>query len=147
MASRDQTKNRPNPALVGLAAWAVPGLGHWLLGERTRAVILLVTIMATYWVGVLIGGVRYTADPHVVTLWFVAELGVGPQVLALYLATATQPVPAVPWPDFDIAIIYAGIAGLLNMLAILDAIGRAASPEPVTTAAQPAESAPDRRQT
>jgi hypothetical protein len=134
MARREQTgqSDGMNPALVGMAAWAVPGLGHWLLGQRLRAVILFVTIMATYWIGTYVGGARYTVDPQQGnTLWFIAQLGVGPQVVALWLATATKGLPsAVPWPDADIAIIYAGIAGLLNMLTILDAVGRAAGDEP-----------------
>jgi hypothetical protein len=116
----------PNPAIVGLAAWAVPGLGHWLLGLRSRAIVLFITIMLTYWTGLTVGGIRYTIDPTGNTLWFLAQAGAGPQVMALYAATAHKEVPAVPWPDSDVAVIYAGVAGLLNMLVILDAIGRAA---------------------
>jgi hypothetical protein len=136
-----------NPAVIGLAAWAVPGLGHWLLGQRGRAIVLLAAIMLTYWTGVAVGGVRYTVDPGGNTLWFVAQSGVGPQVVALCLATARQPVPAVPWPDSDIAVIYAGVAGLLNMLVILDAVGRAAGVDAVpveparTTAGPPGDGA------
>jgi hypothetical protein len=107
-----------SPALVGLAAWALPGLGHWLLGQRSRAIVLFVTIMLTYWTGIAVGGIRYTVDLPTNALWFVGELGAGPQVVALYLATMRQELPAVPWPDSDIAIIYAGVAGLLNMLVI-----------------------------
>lgn len=140
MARRPQTSHtdRPNPSLIGLAAWALPGLGHWLLGHRARAIILFVTIMSTYWVGIFVGGVRYTIDPSGNTLWFLAQLGAGPQVVALWLATAKAALPAIPWPDSDIAIIYAGIAGLLNMLVILDAIGRASGEEPAETAEVPA---------
>jgi hypothetical protein len=135
-----------NPALIGLAAWALPGLGHWLLGQRSRAIVLFVTIMLTYWTGVAIGGVRYTVELPTNVLWFAGELGAGPQVVALYLATMHQELPPVPWPDSDIAIIYAGIAGLLNMLVILDAIGRASGIVPVpelpgTTAAPPDDKA------
>ncbi len=131
-----------NPVLAGLAAWAVPGLGHWLLGQRSRAIILFVTIMMTYWTGVATGGVRYTVDPTGNTLWFVAQAGAGPQVLALFAATARRDVPAVPWPDSDIAVIYAGVAGLLNMLVILDAIGRASGIEPVPVEVPKAPVAP-----
>jgi hypothetical protein len=115
-----------NPPLIGLAAWALPGLGHWLLGQRSRAIVLCITVMLTYWTGVAVGGIRYTVDPTGNTLWFLAQTGAGPQVIALYGATAHKDLPAaVPWPDSDIAVIYAGVAGLLNMLVILDAIGRA----------------------
>ncbi len=137
-------KAGPHPAVVGLAAWALPGLGHWVLGQRGRAIILCVTIMLTYWTGVAIGGVRYTVDPAGNALWFLAQSGAGPQVIALYMATVRQEVPAVPWPDSDIAIIYAGVAGLLNMLVILDAIGRAAGIEAVPVEAGGTGPAPPR---
>jgi hypothetical protein len=100
--------------------------------------------MLTYWTGIAIGGVRYTVDPTGNTLWFLAQSGAGPQVIALYVATARQDVPAVPWPDSDIAVIYAGVAGLLNMLVILDAIGRAAGIGAVPAEAAAAGPAPPR---
>jgi hypothetical protein len=142
-AGASSRKAGPHPAVVGIAAWAVPGLGHWLLGQHGRAIILCATIMLTFWTGVAIGGVRYTIDPSGNSLWFLAEIGAGPQVAALYAATARQDVPAVPWPDSDIAVIYAGVAGLLNMLVILDAIGRAAGIEAVPAeAARPGPAPP-----
>ena len=121
-------KDNINPVLAGLAAWALPGLGHWVLGQRARAAILFVTLTLTYWTGAAVGGVGFVADPTEANLWFLAELGMGPQVVALNLATskikrAGQPVV---WPDAEIALIYAGVAGLLNLLVIFDAIGRAA---------------------
>jgi hypothetical protein len=132
-----------NPVLIGLAAWALPGLGHWLLGQRSRAIVLFVTIMLTYWTGIAVGGVRYTIDPTGNRLWFVAELGAGPQGIAAYLATMHREPPAVPWPDSDIAVIYAGVAGLLNMLVILDAIGRACGIEPVPETPRATPARPD----
>lgn len=145
MATRSPSgdSSRPNPALIGLAAWALPGLGHWLLGQRTRAIILCAAIVLTYWIGVLVGGIGYTVDPSGNSLWFIAQLGVGPQVVALWLTTLHQAgPPPVPWPDADIAIIYAGIAGLLNMLVILDAVGRAAGDEPVPAAPASSQGTP-----
>ncbi len=139
MTKRDDTPSRTdgsNPALIGLAAWVLPGLGHWLLGHRARGLVLFVAIMLTYWTGIAVAGPRFTVDPKDNTLWFAAQMGMGPQVVVLYVATAGSDVPPVPWPDSDIALIYAGVAGLLAMLVILDAIGRAAGDEPVATEEQ-----------
>jgi len=130
-SKRTNRKQPVNPVLVGTIAWAVPGLGHWILGHRTRAVILFVTISLTFCTGICIGGVRYTVNPEENRLWFVAEVaGLGPPVIALYVATAgraTSDYTVPVWPDSEIALVYAGIAGLLNILAVLDAMGRAAT--------------------
>ena len=55
----------------------MPGLGHVFLGHRHRGLIFLVTITATFWTGVAIGGVRGTVNPQDRQLWFVAQLCTG----------------------------------------------------------------------
>jgi hypothetical protein len=37
-------------------AWLIPGLGHWLLGRKTRAVVFAVVIAACFITGVLVHG-------------------------------------------------------------------------------------------
>ena len=41
--------------IVGLAAWIIPGAGHFLIRERKRAVIIFVTITALFLTGIYIG--------------------------------------------------------------------------------------------
>ena len=120
--------------LVGLLTWVVPGLGHLLIGERGRGLVFLVTITATFWTGVAIGGVQSTVDPHKRKLWFVAQLFTGGNTLSAYalnrqvtIASAQSGTDGVAghWLPGDIGVHYTGVAGLLNLLVILDAIGRA----------------------
>lgn len=124
--------------IAGLLAWVLPGLGHIYLGYRKRGLILLVTVMATFWSGVAIGGVKRTVDPSNRTAWFVAELCTGSHALAaLVWHKATGLTPKAPpgvnpysaghWLSADVGIHYAGIAGLLNILIILDVLARADS--------------------
>jgi hypothetical protein len=47
-------KKAPRPLLV--VAWLIPGLGHWLLGKRTRAVVFFVVVLAAFVTGVLVDG-------------------------------------------------------------------------------------------
>lgn len=44
----------PHAAAIG---WLIPGLGHWILGMRTRGMILCATITSLWLSGILIGGI------------------------------------------------------------------------------------------
>jgi len=118
--------------LAGFLGWVVPGLGHWFIGEKARGLIYLVTITVTFWGGVAIGGVRDTVDPSARTAWFLAQTCTG--VNALIAHQWGEQVRSRPDPQFvyralhraaDTGVVYTGIAGLLNLLAIFDALTRA----------------------
>jgi hypothetical protein len=119
--------------IAGFLAWLVPGLGHLYLGERTRGLICLVAITATFWTGVAIGSVQGTIDPRERTLWFMAQICTGGNTLtAIGLNAAVKPKPGattpayIPsWLSVDVGVHYTGVAGLLNLLVILDALSRA----------------------
>jgi len=122
--------------IAGFLAWLVPGLGHVYLGDRGRGLVCLVTIMATFWTGVAIGGVRSTIDPQNRKLWFVAQLGTAGNAIAgyaLHLAVTPvdEPVSDGPvaitahWAAIDVGTHYTGVAGLLNLLVIFDVVSRA----------------------
>lgn len=121
-------------SIAGLLGWIVPGLGHLFIGDRKRGLVFLVAITATFWSGVAIGSVQGTVAPHSRKLWFMAQLGTGGNALAAYgLHVAVNPSSAKsPKPEFagnwlsaEVGVHYTGVAGLLNILVILDAIARA----------------------
>jgi len=126
--------------IAGFLGWLVPGLGHIYLGHRVRGIVCLVTITVTFWTGVAIGGVQGTVDPKERTLWFMAQLCTGGNTLAAYgLHSIVEPHPVAGqrppavlahWLSSDVGVHYTGVAGLLNLLAILDALGRADAPYP-----------------
>jgi hypothetical protein len=99
--------------------------------------VFLVTITATFWTGVAIGGVRGTVNPQDRSLWFVAQLCAGVNTAGAYgLTVAMTPAQvyqdrAVPkyvppyWTASEVGVHYTGVAGLLNLLVILDALARA----------------------
>jgi hypothetical protein len=122
----------PNLPLVGVASWLVPGLGHLLIGDKTRGIIFLIAITVTFWGGVAIGGVRSTIDPQNRKAWFMAQICGGANAIAgLTWSKRIQVDPDQPsdllayWPVDDIAVVYTGVAGLLNLLVVFDALGRA----------------------
>lgn len=128
--------------VAGLLAWLVPGLGHIFIGERVRGIILMAAITLTFWGGVAIGGVKYTVDPVNRRLWFVGQVCAGSHALAAVAWSRVLPVPNHPLAvdplrnygrTEEIAVVYTAIAGMLNVLIILDVLIRAerkAAPEP-----------------
>lgn len=118
--------------LAGLLAWAVPGLGHIFVGERTRGLICLCTIAATFWGGVAIGGVCDSVDPAARTAWFMAQSCTGVHALAAYAwgqrlgrGQDAPPETRAHWMSSETGVVYGGVAGLLNILLILDVLARA----------------------
>ena len=120
--------------VAGLLTWLVPGLGHIYLGDRARGLVLLVVITTTFWSGVAIGGVQGTVAPRSRQLWFLAQLCTGGNTLAAYglhywvnpeSARSKKPVFGGHWASAEIGVHYTGVAGLLSLLVIFDAIARA----------------------
>src|SRR5262249_11230831 len=99
-----EARSRPSTAIAALLAWLVPGLGHWYLGCRDRAVIILVTIVVTFWGGVALGGVRSTFNVQENGPWLAAQLCTGPQALVGLMWAKSLPRPntapgVVPFAD------------------------------------------------
>lgn len=79
MGSRDAASSSVSPALVLVAGWLVPGAGHALLGKWVRAVLLMVSIVGMFAIGIALAGKVYspnTGEP-LDMLGFVGDLGSG----------------------------------------------------------------------
>lgn len=116
-------------SITAVLAWLVPGLGHWYLGCRDRAIVFFVTIVVTFWGGVALGGVRSTMNIRENQAWFAAQLCAGPQSILALMWSKSVPKNILSneaiYPAADVAVVYTGIAGLLNLLVIVDALARA----------------------
>ena len=110
------------PLTAGLLAWSIPGAGHLVLKEKTRAIIIFATIVPTFCAGLYIGsiGVIDTVGP---TPWYVyaSQIMTSPMVAVLAWSTAGGGYPVYAWPN-EIGQIYTSTAGLLNLLCIVNAI-------------------------
>lgn len=178
--SDDSSRNVPVP-LVAIAAWLLPGAGYWLLGQRARAMVVGVSIIVLFVVGLLIGGVRVIEVPgygdhglplvvappdrngdHLVESepgsgetgpwvmtshpmeeirnkpWYIAQVLAGPiNLIASWGSIAASKVNAsgiaVGYRSHartnELGVLYTAIAGMLNLLAIIDSASRAGRPE------------------
>jgi len=106
--------------IVGLLGWFLPGAGHLLLKEEKRAIIIFATITLTFCVGLYVGSVG-VIDPVGAKPWYVAQIMNSPLVAVLGHLTAGGGFPVYGRPN-EIGQIYTGVAGLLNLLCIINAV-------------------------
>jgi hypothetical protein len=114
------------PFLVLLVGWLIPGAGHLILGKRGRGVLIFVSVLASFAIGVMMRGPLFqpSGGNDVLSRFiqvggFVADLASGlPYLLASWLGYAPPDV-ATHTADYGSKFIVA--AGLLNILAMVDA--------------------------
>ena len=136
--------NNPPPPLVALAGWLVPGAGYFLIGHRTRALVIGVSVVVLFLLGVLIAGIAVVDPPSLggpgggtfnivgrvlAKPWFLGQILTGP--IGLISAWIGQGVagdyPAAKARLGEIGTLYTAVAGMLNLLAIIDSSHRAAT--------------------
>ncbi len=106
--------------IVGMLGWFLPGAGHLLLKEEKRAIIIFATITLTFCVRLYVGSIGII-DPVGAKAWYVAQIMNSPLVAVLGHLTAGGGFPVYGRPN-EIGQIYTGVAGLLNLLCIINAV-------------------------
>lgn len=103
-----------------VAAWLVPGLGHFLLGRRWRALILFASIVVMFLMGIVMQGEFFTtgSGSYLQTLGYFGELCVGIAMPAARFFGYAGGDPLFVSADYGTAYLVA--AGMLNVLAIFD---------------------------
>lgn len=103
------------------AAWAVPGAGHLLLGRTSKGAVFLVTLQLMFLAGLWLDGQIFAFDlaQPLVLLEAFADIGLGvPYLVTAALGAGNGDVVAVTYEYGNTFIL---VAGLLNMLVVLDA--------------------------
>jgi len=119
------TADRPRSAsftyLICAVGWAVPGGGHLWLGRLQKGVIFLITLPLMFAIGLMLQGRLFPFElmQPLVALAAFADVGVGaPYLLAKVLGAGQGRVIAITYEYGNAFLI---VAGLLNMLVVLDA--------------------------
>lgn len=131
-----ETELTPGAAVL---AWLWPGAGHISLGEKKRGLFVMAGVLFLFISGLLIGGVN-VVDRRDDRLWFIAQIFCGPVTLAADYANQNlikRPImqhspEELRDPDQwrtisvghinEIGKLYVALAGLMNLVAILDAL-------------------------
>ncbi len=131
--SIEQTENVQTPRvawLIGLAAWAVPGLGHVLQRRWMRGLLLGGAVWVMFFLGLWLGGHLFTVTDNglaalVQLLPMSANVGSGLLYLFCWL-TNTGFAEQAQRVTYEYGNTFLLVAGLLNYLAALDAFDIAA---------------------
>ena len=133
MKTQQKQQNRPAGAkklapekifFSTLAAWFIPGAGHWMLGMRVKAIFYFVTVMSLFLVGAVLGkftivSLKYHPLP------FLLHVCTGAIAFVMTVITSAMPFAANPTRWGDIGMTMTWIAGALNVLLIADVYDRA----------------------
>jgi hypothetical protein len=113
-------------ALVCLAAWAVPGAGHFWVGRIQKGLVFFVALSTMFVTGLFLKGRLFPFEfsELLVALAALANAGLGlPWIIARSLGLGPGVVTALTYEYGNTFLI---VAGLLNFLVILDAFDIAA---------------------
>lgn len=147
----------PIRPLAGLAALVLPGLGHLVLGETKRGVLIAIGVLGLFFGGLFIGGID-SVDSKEDKVWFIGQALVGPLAFGVDYIHQNQfkvkdtdfsgnivarsarpnegrdpktgaPVPGGTPPNIkslakvnEIGTLFSTIAGMLNLIVIMDAL-------------------------
>ncbi len=127
--------------------WIFPGAGQIMIGHRRRGIFAMIGVLGLFLGGLLIGGVD-CVDRREDPLWFYAQAGAGPIAFAADWANSgllksgkvgelvesppSNPRNAPPRVSSlrsvtvasEIGILYCALAGLMNVVVVLDALKR-----------------------
>ena len=107
--------------MLCVAAWAIPGAGHFWLGRVQKGVVFLVALTTMFGLGLLLQGRLFPFDlsEPLVALAAFANAGLGlPWIAGRALGLGNGIVTAVTYEYGNTFLI---VAGLLNFLVMLDA--------------------------
>jgi hypothetical protein len=120
-ASECRRSRRDQPVLYVLLTWIMPGLGHWLQGRRLRGALVAATLLGLLLLGTwLAAGSNLSRERHFY-YWSGQALIGGPAFLLEALLGRERVTGEIRWAD--VGLLYGCMAGLLNVLAMLDVFG------------------------
>lgn len=117
----DRTQSTTNPYVISAVAWLLPGAGHLWLGRTQRGIIFLIALPLMFATGLWLHGRLFPFQPSepLVALAACADVGIGmPYFVAKAMRVGAGNVIAATYEYGNAFII---VAGLLNMLVVLDA--------------------------
>jgi len=108
-----------NPALCAALSWLVPGLGHAKAGQKDKGVVMGVAVALVFAFGLLVSSGR-AVDRAESAVWWIGQNCFGGG--SLFAALVTGPMQGHTSPiDLDLGVVLCTVAGLMNLVVMVDA--------------------------
>ena len=129
--------------IVALMNWFIPGSGYLLMGQFSRGLTIGITVIVTFAIGIIIGGVHVVSPPDFSTTgaigsvisnsirsvlqkpWYIGQFLTGLMGLAAGYVGPTQ--PASHGVANEYGTLYTAVAGMFNLLGCIDSAWRASA--------------------
>ncbi|MFT5285124.1 MAG: TM2 domain-containing membrane protein YozV [Planctomycetota bacterium] len=116
--SKAQRATATSPAVLCGLAWLVPGLGHFFQGRRLRGLVVFILLVGAFVVGTYLAeGTNLSRERHF--YYWSGQFFLGAPALLTEVLSGRPPVTG-SMPFADVGLTFGCIAGLLNVLAMLD---------------------------
>ncbi len=116
-----------DPIAALILGWCIPGAGHWVLGQRKKAIFLFVTIMLTFSAGIVLADFRNVKNADNEFYW-AGQLGCGLIYFIANVLFGNTPAGKVPIEWYEIGLLYICVAGMLNVVLLLNLFNLPAAP-------------------
>ncbi len=115
-----------NPFIIGLIAWFLPGVGHFLQGRPIRGATIAIVVWLMFVIAIVSGGAHYPGfefkDGALLYLLNIfARFGNGLGALISFVVAGTPSPNVAALATFEYGGRFLEVAGLLNYLAAIDA--------------------------
>jgi TM2 domain-containing membrane protein YozV len=109
------------PTMCLVAGWLIPGAGHFLLKKPVRGILLLISVVGMFSIGIALEGKIYQPNSGDLLdiLGFVGQLGSGLLYAAARIFDLGKPSVQIALADWGTKFIV--VSGLLNIVAAVDA--------------------------
>ncbi|MBK9165636.1 MAG: hypothetical protein IPM21_17340 [Acidobacteria bacterium] len=116
-----------NPIVIGIVSWIFPGAGHFIQKKNRRGIIIAASIWIMFIIAIATGGAYYPGFEYrdgqlLYLLNAFAKLGNGLGAFISFLFSVTPSPDAAASATFEYGGRLLEAAGLLNFLAIVDAL-------------------------
>lgn len=116
-----------NPIVIGIISWLVPGGGHFVQKRYIRGAIIAAVIWALFIIAIVSGGAYYPGfdfkDGQLLYLLnLFARVGNGLGAVISWFVASTPSPNVAAWATFEYGGRLLEVAGLLNFLAVMDAV-------------------------
>jgi hypothetical protein len=108
-----------HPGLCAGLSWLVPGLGHWRAGQRDKGLVMGLAVVVVFAMGLWFAH-GHAVDRANASVWWIGQNLFGGGSLVAALVTGPWRMEAAP-PQLDLGIVLCTVAGLMNLVVMVDA--------------------------